>query len=206
MSSVTSSGVGGGVNQQSNRLALLVKLFQTSGKSAQDSKKDPAQGAAPPPPPPPPPARPNSAAGLASMFEALQSPETGSVSDLLSRLLQAVDTDGDGTISADELQAVTELTVGTGQTGSPLPLTAVGQPDPAPRTRDTTDERQALDLQNRSPGDLTLTGGTAMSQGATAYEALFQALQLVFAPANTGSVTNSGQRYTALLQSLANAG
>lgn len=46
------------------------------------------------------------------MFEALQSDGISSVTDLLSQLLQSVDTDGDGTISADELQAVIKFTTG----------------------------------------------------------------------------------------------
>lgn len=184
MSSVTSSGVMGGVSQQASRLALLEKLFTTTGKPAQDSKNKPAQGAAPPPPPPPPPpAQTNSAAGLASMYEALQSQDNASVSDLLSRLLQAVDTDGDGAISADELHAVTELTEAPPQSSGPA-LTS-------------GDSGASVFVDPMAAGTTKPT---------TAYEALFQALQLVFAQADTGLGSTGSLRYADALQSLANAG
>jgi hypothetical protein len=245
MSSVTGFGVSGSSGPQTNRLALLAKLFQTSGKSAQDSKKDPAQAAASPPPPPPPPAHANSAGGLASMFEALQSGDSSSISDLLSRLLQAVDTDGDGTISADELQAVTELTT------TPMPVenrpslyTALTGHDDAngdgvlsaeevaaspvagPLGRDfatvDTDSDGQLSQVELDKFESNMQNGTDPAQSGaanvargmaettiqttTAYEALFQALQLVFAQANSTSGTTGSQRYTDLLQSLAKAG
>jgi EF hand len=167
MTSVTSSGVSSSTSQQASKLALLSKLFQTTGKSAESGKTRSKSEAAPPPPPPPP-AQTNSAAGLASMFEALQNDDTSSVSDLLSRLLQAVDADGDGTISADELQAVTELA--TGQTG---------------------DDAGAHVASAAAP--------------TSAYEALFQSLQLVFTEAAGQAPASSSQRYTDLLQSLAKA-
>ena len=214
MSSVTSSAVAGGESVQASRLALLTKLFQTSGKSTQDSADRPAPRAATPPPPLPP-AQSNSVAGLASMFEALQSQENGSVLDLLSRLLQAVDSDGDGTISADELLAVTELT-----TGSPPASRATPGDGPA-------DVRQAAGNATDSSGKVVdselpqlapilpdpaqaastdLAQKTVTGQTQTAYDQLFQSLQLVFAQADTRSILNIGRRYADALQSLAKAG
>ena len=73
----------------------------------------------------------------------------------------------------------------------------------------TGPDQFAADLQNRNrpgPAELALGSATVPPQTTTAYETLFQALQLVFAQANSVSGATGGQRYTELLQSLAKAG
>ena len=217
MFSVTSSAVAGGGGLQASRLALLTKLFQTSGQSTQDSSERPAPRAATPPPPPPP-AHPNSAGGLASMFEALQSQANGGVVDLLSRLLQAVDSDGDGKISADELLAVTELTSGhphvapatPGDANGPLAALRQGSglaTDKAGAVPESELDQIAASLPNPAlAGFADLAQQTVIGQTHTAYQSLFQSLQMVFAQPDTRSALNTGKRYADALQSLAKAG
>lgn len=238
MTFVTSSGVSSSARQQAGKLALLAKLFQTTGKSAESGKTRRKSEAAVPPPPPP--VQTNSAAGLASMFEALQNGGGNSVSDLPSRLLQAVDSDGDGAISADELQAVTETGAGQPPKASPpslyLSLVRTGDvngggvmaaanvaasPVARPSGQDfavvapdgndglsQTELDQFAALRTRAAaapdaGNMALIPQPGRT--ATGYEALFQALQLVFAEAGGPAGPTPGQRYTDLLQSLAKA-
>ena len=244
MTSVTSSAVSGSASQQASqqasRLALLVRLFQTDAKASHGGKTRPTYRAAAPPPQPP--AQTNSAGGLASMFEALQTGTDAGVSDGPSRLLQAVDTHGDGTISAIEAQVMTELTAGPSQAADrPSLFTALTRhhdinddgliskqdvaagPVVGPLVRDfaTVDSdsnghlsQTELDqfeqtLRNRDGADPAqgtrpaLGSAPTKGQLSSAYEALFQALQLVFAQPKVGSGTTIGQRYTDLLQSLA---
>lgn len=235
MTSVTSSGVSSSASLQAAKLALLAKLFQTTGRSAEGGKTRRKLQAAGPPPPPP--VQTNSAAGLASMFEALQNGGGSSVSDLLSRLLQAVDSDGDGAISADELQAVTELGAGQPPNASPPSLylsqvrtgdangggvmaaakvaaSPVARPPGqdfavvAPGGNDGLSQTEldrfaALQARTAPAGNRALIPQPGRT--ATGYEALFQALQLVFAEAGGPAGPTTGQRYTDLLQSLARA-
>ncbi|MBC7739211.1 MAG: hypothetical protein H7245_18835 [Candidatus Saccharibacteria bacterium] len=221
MTSVSLSGVSGGSTQQSVKLALLAKLFQTTGKAESDKTRPTPEPVAAPLPP----SQVNSVAGLASMFEALQN-EVSSVSNLLSRMLQAVDTDGDGRISADELLAVTEPATGQLQVGG-RPATAMGDDhqsaavsramnlEAGATSTEGTDaagrEASPFVASVQDPANLVQPVPNALAANSvrppvSAYEALFQSLQVVFAQANGATATTSGQRYTDLLRSLAKAG
>jgi len=220
MTSVTSTGVSGSASSQAFRLALLVKLFQTNENSKASDKSRPIEAAAPSPPPLIHPSRANSSAGLASMYEALRAPNNSSVSDLLSRMLEAVDSDGDGTISADELHAVTELT--TVPTSEPDANAMVqkevaasalaGQIGHASATAGTVVNLDAAqttmdrtDAIVRMAFDQTMTTTPTAPPAKTAFEALFQAMSLMFPQAKEIASLTSSQRYGNLLQSLAKA-
>jgi len=220
MTSVTSTGVSGSASSQAFRLALLVKLFQTNGNSKGSDKSRPNEAAPPSQPPLIHPSRANSSAGLASMYEALQAPNNSSVSDLLSRMLEAVDSDGDGTISADELHAVTELTtvpkagptanamvqkegaasVLAGQIGH---TGAKAGTDVRFEPADTTMEPK--DATVRTVFDQTMSAASAAAPARTSFEALFQAMSLMLPQAKEMPGMTGSQRYGNLLKYLANA-
>lgn len=222
MTSVTSTGVSGSASSQAFRLALLVKLFQTQGKSSEGGKSRPTETAAPAPLSPTisHPTQVNSSAGLASMYEALQAPNTNSVSDLLSRLLEAVDTDGDGAISAAELQAVTELT--TVPTSEPPAQPAypvliqqnmgtqafagpIGPTLPVGTGQLTQNTLEPLDVVAQKATEQAQKATMFPTPTRSAYEALFQAMSQAFPQAKAVSGATGGQRYSHMLQSLANA-
>lgn len=208
MTSVTDSGVAGSASLQADRLALLVKLFQIDGKSTEAAKRRPFYDAGPPSSSPLPqhPAQVNSAAGLASMFKALQASNTNSVSDLLSRMLEAVDVDGDGAISTDELHAVTEMTPSPTRVESQTPVPSLqvrnggagdvglmsrrdlaANPAVDADTQDTALTAQSayglpgIGPQSRAEqtwlGTLAVQRGPTARSGPSAYETLYQAIK-----------------------------